>query len=62
MLYKFTGAVTSHGILLASRWHGVTNAESKAKAKSNLEYQFKRLANRIPSSQITLVGEIKEVS
>ena len=60
--YVYDGAVSSRGILIANRWSSETHAVSKAKAISNLKYQFNS-ATKSPSNRpLTFHGEVKEVS
>lgn len=60
--YVYNGPVLEFDRVVANQWKGETMAPSKAKAKSNLAYQFKKQNNRIPGTRITLPGDIKEVS
>lgn len=57
-LYVYYGPVTEFGRCIANNWRGETYAPSKAKAKSNLIYQFKKAHNRLPQSKIELPGTI----
>lgn len=56
--YKYEGPVTSFGRVLAWDWKGETVAESAAKAKSNLAFQFKQKNNLVNGSRIELPGKI----
>lgn len=56
--YVYSGPVTEFGRCIANNWQGETYAPSKAKAKSNLIYQFKTKHNRLPSSKVELPGAI----
>lgn len=56
--YKYEGPVTSFGRVLAWEWKGETIAESAAKAKSNLSFQFKRDNNLVRGSRIELPGKL----
>ena len=56
--YKYEGPVTSFGRVLAWDWKGETIAESVAKAKSNLAFQFKQKNNLVNGSRIELPGKI----
>lgn len=60
--YVYNGPVLEFDRVVSNQWKGETMAPSKAKAKSNLAYQFKKQNNRIPGTRITLPGDIKEVS
>jgi hypothetical protein len=61
-LYRYIGPVLLFDRVIASEWSGETKAPTARKAKSNLIYQFKKQSNRLPSSRITLPGEIKMVN
>ena len=56
--YKYEGPVTSFGRVLAWNWKGETIAESAAKAKSNLSFQFKKANNLVHGSRIELPGKL----
>lgn len=56
--YKYEGPVTSFGRVLAWEWRGETVAESTAKAKSNLAFQFKKANNLLRGARIELPGKI----
>ena len=56
--YKYEGPVTSFGRVLAWEWKGETIAESAAKAKSNLSFQFKKANNLVNGSRIELPGKL----
>lgn len=56
--YHYKGPVFEFGNCLTSDWEGSTYAESEAKARSNLAYQFKKKFNRVPGSKIRLTGKI----
>lgn len=60
--YMYDGPVLEFNKLVAERWYGETSAPTIGRAKSNLSYQFKRQANKIPGTKITLPGEIKMVN
>jgi hypothetical protein len=61
-LYTYSGPVTEFGRCIVNNWEGQTYAPSKAKAKSNLIYQFKKANNRLPQSKIELPGTITSVT
>lgn len=44
-LYTYNGPVLYYEKVIANNWRGETTAESKAKAISNLKYQFKNQVN-----------------
>lgn len=57
-LYSYDGPVYAFDTLIADHWKGQTYAVSEAKARSNLEYQFKINNGRIPRSKISLPGKL----
>lgn len=57
-LYEYDGPVLEFDRIIADRWQAQTYAVSKAKARSNLAYQFKRETGRVPRTRITLPGKI----
>ena len=58
--YVYEGPVMEFDRLICSKWRGETVAESE-KTLSNLAYQFKKDADRLPSAKITLYGKLKEL-
>lgn len=58
-IYK--GPVMVYITLASSYRVGETIADSKKKAKSNLAYQFKQIANRSAATRVTLPGVLTEV-
>ena len=56
--YEYDGPVFLFDQLIASKWYGQTRATSEAKAKSNLEYQYKKKHGYLPNAKIHLKGEI----
>jgi hypothetical protein len=58
----YNGPVMYFDRCVCDRYFGETVAASPAKAKSNLAYRYKKENNLVPSSKISLPGEIKEVS
>ena len=56
--YSYKGPVMIFGRCVANSWVGETVAESKAKAKSNLAYQYKKKHNLSSGAKVTLPGEI----
>ena len=56
--YTYDGPVVRFGKCIAHRWTASTYAPTERKARSNLEYRFKKDNNMIPSTQITLPGNI----
>lgn len=61
-VYKYDGPVMSFERCIANRWSGTTVAQSEAKAKSNLAYQFKKANGLTPKTQIKLPGKITFIS
>lgn len=59
-LYTYYGTVMEFDHIVAERWYGETIASSKAKARSNLAYQFKQQTNRTANTVIKLPGELLE--
>lgn len=58
-LYFYEGPVMEFGKCIADKWKGYTYAQTEAKARSNLSYQFKREHNRLANTRITLPGDIQ---
>lgn len=58
--YTYTGPVMRFNECVANEWTDVTYAPTKAKARSNLAYKFKKQFNLVPSARITLPGKIEE--
>lgn len=58
--YVYDGPVTEFGICIANHWRGETMAETEAKARSNLLYQFKKQHNKTVNTKIELAGKIFE--
>lgn len=56
--YIYKGPVFEFERLIERNWYGKTKAVSPAKAKSNLIYQYKRSAGKLPKSKIDLPGEL----
>lgn len=48
MKYIYDGPVSDGTRELSRRWYGATTADSIAKAKNNLKYQFNKQNNRSP--------------
>lgn len=57
-LYLYEGPVMEYDRKVADRWKASTYAPSERKARSNLEYRFKKHNNRVPTVKITLPGKI----
>ena len=56
--YEFVGAVYLFNQLIAPNWYGQTYAVSEEKARSNLEYQYKKKHGYQSNAKIHLSGEI----
>ena len=52
--YLYKGPVLEFDRCITPMWTAETSATSKAKAKSNLAYRFKRDNNKIKTAKITL--------
>lgn len=59
--YVYDGPVSESNHLITNNWHGETWANSEAKAKTNLSYQFKKASNKPSMAKITLNGFVKRV-
>lgn len=60
-VYMYNGPVLYYDKVLANNWTGLTMADSKAKAISNLKYQFKNKANLSSGvGGITFSGSVVE--
>lgn len=57
--YSYRGPVLEFGKVVQNVWYGETLAVSEKKARSNLTFQWKKENNRLPSSKVTLPGDIK---
>lgn len=56
--YEYYGPVFLFDQLIAPKWYGQTYAPSVEKARSNLEYQYKKKHGYEPNAKIHLNGEI----
>lgn len=56
--WLYDGPVLEFNTCIANHWKGETFAPTEAKAKNNLTYQFKKNNRRVPSSKITLPGNL----
>lgn len=56
--YFYKGPVMEFDKVITRQWSGTTEAESESKARSNLAYRFKKEYKKVPSSKITLPGEM----
>ena len=59
--YVYDGPVEVFGRCVANHWKGITLAESEAKARSNLAYQYKIQNGKIGRTKVTLPGKIRMV-
>ena len=59
--YAYDGPVRMYENVLTSHWKAETVAESEAKARSNLAYQYKKAHGLDRSANITLTGKIRRV-
>ena len=57
-LYSYDGPVLAFDRIVANRWKASTLAESEAKARCNLAYQFKMETGRVPRTKITVPGKL----
>lgn len=56
--YSYDGPVMEFDRCVANRWKASTYAVSEKKARSNLTYQYKKRNNKLPSTMITLPGQL----
>lgn len=59
--YTYNGPVRMYENVLTSHWKAETVAESEAKARSNLVYQYKKTHGLDMFAKITLTGKIERV-
>ena len=59
--YVYDGPVSESNNIITNNWHGETWANSEAKAKTNLAYQFKRASNKPAMAKVVLHGKLKQV-
>lgn len=59
--YTYNGPVRMYENVLTSHWKAETVAESEAKARSNLVYQYKKTHGLDMFTKITLTGKIERV-
>ena len=59
--YTYNGPVYEFDRLVVDRWSGETYAPTKARARTNLAYQFKKQSNRSPRTKISVPGELIEI-
>jgi hypothetical protein len=56
--YSYEGPVKEFDRIVSSKWKATTYAQSEAKARSNLAFQYKKMYKKSASSKITLPGKI----
>ncbi len=56
--YSYNGPVEVFGKCVDNQWYGSTFAPSEKKARSNLEYQYKKQVGKSPSTKVSLPGKI----
>lgn len=56
--YEYYGPVYIFNKLVAPHWYGQTYAVSPEKARSNLEFQYKKKHGYAPNASIHLGGEL----
>lgn len=56
--YIYEGPVMSFGKCIADKWVGETVALSEKKARSNLAFQFKKDAGKVPTFHIELPAKL----
>ena len=59
--YAYDGPVRMYENILTSHWKAETVAESEAKARSNLAYQYKKAHGLDRSTKIILTGKIERI-
>lgn len=59
--YAYDGPVRMYENVLTSHWKAETVAESEAKARSNLAYQYKKAHGLDRSTKIILTGKIERI-
>lgn len=56
--YVYEGPVVEFGVCIDRHWRGETIAETETKARSNLQYQFKKKHGKTATAKIELPGKI----
>lgn len=59
--YIYEGPVMAFERCIDDHWRAETVAVSEAKARSNLEYRYKKMTGRSKNSKITLPGKIRKI-
>lgn len=57
--YYYSGPVMQFNTCLHEKWRASTQAVSEKKARSNLEYRFKKEYDMEPYSKVSLTGKIR---
>lgn len=57
--YSYEGPVMEFDRVIDPKWKSTTYAQSEAKARTNLMYQYKRTHNKLATCKISLPGKIK---
>lgn len=60
--YFYDGPVLMFGTCIHRKWVAETTAPSEAKARSNLEFRFKKEYDKAATAKITLPGKLKIVN
>lgn len=56
--YIYNGPVLHFNRIVANNWKAETTAVSEAKARSNMIFQYKKIAGLAPYAKVTLPGKI----
>lgn len=56
--YYYEGPVEEFGRCIDTNWSATTYAPTEKRARSNLEYRYKKEHNKIPSTPVKLPGKI----
>ena len=56
--YIYDGPVMVFDTCVTNHWKGETIADSEAKARSNLAYQFKKSSKRVKTAKVSLPGKL----
>ena len=57
-LYSYDGPVFEFERIIANHWKASTYAETEAKARTNLAYQYKKQHGKVPRSKISVPGKL----
>lgn len=60
--WRYSGPVLSFDRCIVNNWTGETMANSEARARNNLIYQFKKKHKLAPTAKISLPGQIEEIN